>query len=76
MSKQTGYSFHVCDRNAEHNAYLKDDDPRVSGWHALTRVTADGVSKPFYLCDGCYTEFRKLAIKQDGEFNTFMAGGE
>lgn len=75
MSKTTGISQYTCDRDGT-TAYLADNDPRVSDWHTIKRVTADGVDMNRLLCADCYSKYKTLAGNQDTEFNAFMAGKE
>lgn len=75
MAKTDGYSLYVCDRDGA-QAYLAGNDPHVSDWHTIERVTADGVKTSRLLCPDCHTAYKALAAAQDAAFNAFMAGKE
>lgn len=73
MGVTTGLSAYECDRCGK-KEYLTSDAPNLAYWHKLQRVTADGVTFGYLLCEGCHSEHLQMQRKHDQEFNAFMAG--
>lgn len=71
MPKKTNITNYICDRCGK-SAYLVSDDPAVSDWRDVERVTSDGVTTSRLLCKDCHAEYRKLTATQDAAFNSFM----
>lgn len=75
MSVKSGYSSYTCDRCAKQE-YIDDNDySKKANWTEITRITADKQSVKGTLCYECHKAYRTMAVKQDTEFNSFLAGG-
>lgn len=75
MPKIGGYTLYTCDRNKEHTAYARDDEPEAEGWHVVRRVDRNGNGVERLLCEKCYGEYQALSEAQDKDFAGFMNGG-
>ena len=75
MAKELGFARYTCDRNNSHTAYAQDGSAQANSWHQIERVTQDGVTQAWLLCDECYRKYKSLAAQQDSDFNGFMSEG-
>ncbi len=68
------YEHYTCDRCSK-DAYIQaSDNAQKSKWSDIKRTDANSVTTERVLCESCAKEYRAMATRQDGEFNTFMAG--
>lgn len=70
-----GYEHYICDRCSKDVFIQTSDNAQKSKWSDIKRTDANNVTTERVLCESCAKEYRTMATRQDGEFNTFMAGG-
>lgn len=68
------YEHYTYDRCGK-DAYIQaSDNAQKSKWSDIKRTDANNVTSERVLCESCAKEYRAMATRQDGEFDTFMAG--
>lgn len=73
MAKTNGFYSLVCDRCGAQE-YAAEGSPTDQTWKSAGHTNADGSQSSRYLCPRCFNEYRAMAMRQDAEYNAFMAG--
>ena len=72
MAKTDNIKRYTCDRCGD-SAYLQQGAAAAGDWREVERFDQYGSKASRLLCKGCTDEYKKLAAKQDGDFQAFMA---
>lgn len=72
MAKTDNITRYTCDRCGE-SAYLQQGAAAAGDWREVERFDQYGSKASRLLCKSCTDEYKRLAAKQDGEFQSFMA---
>lgn len=75
MAKTENYTHYVCDRCGA-DAYLAANSAASADWREVERYDQYGSKASRLLCKACTDEYKKLAAKQDGEFQQFMSNAK
>lgn len=75
MAKTENYTHYVCDRCGA-DAYLAANSAASADWREVERFDQYGSKASRLLCKSCTDEYKKLATKQDGEFQQFISNAK
>lgn len=64
-----------CDKCFDKETIAKDS-PDQAKWHDCCRITGDGQTQKFLLCEKHYNEYKDRMLTADKEFSLWLGGAE